>query len=173
MQERQRIVQNELLRRVNADARRRGCKAALEAVFSRAPEAELCAPAPRSSGRRVAPSAPPVEDSAKKALLARLLEVEGRDEITRAADAYFAAGFDVPQDQAALVKLLEHHDEARVREALAALDSTLASRPPARRTILEARVRRLEDQAEEPATRDLAARVRRRLGGSTLTSGSR
>jgi hypothetical protein len=165
MEERQRIAKHEVLRRVNADAQRHGYRAALEAVFGRAAGADACPP-PRSS-RHVVPSAP-ADRPAKNALLGRLLEVEGRAEISRAATAYFAAGFELPLDQAALTKLLEHEDEAIVRDALGALDRVLATQPAPRRMILHTRVRRLEDQAEELATRDLAARVRRRLAGSTL-----
>lgn len=178
MEERQRIANNEILRRVNAAAHEAGYRAALEALFApkdpTAPPTRV--PAPHSSARHVSPSAPRAqtpEDSVRKALVARLLEVEGRAEIARAADAYFAAGFELPMDQPVLLKLLEHTDEARVRDALAALDRMLATQPAARRTILDARVRRLEEHAEERATRELATRVRRRVLGSTLTLGAR
>jgi hypothetical protein len=171
MEERQRIAHHEVLRRVRASADTASYRAALEAVFTRAP-ATAIAPPPHSSARHVAPSTPSPEDARRAALVDRLLSAASGPATDRAAEDYFAAGFDLPMDQAVLLKLLDVAAEARVRDALAALDRTLARQPAARRAILEARVRRLEDHAEERATRELAARLRRRLVGSTLLGAS-
>jgi hypothetical protein len=57
--------------------------------------------------------------------------------------------------------MLEHDDEERVRAALAMLLELLAGEAPRRRAVLDSRVRRIEECAEDLATRDLAASVRR------------
>ena len=183
MEERERTREEETLRRVHREARTHGYRAALEAVFTPTPlPCVPCGPVTppaRSSARLVSPSSPtgalaglaPADDPKRRRLLARLLEAEGPSAVTRAADELFAAGYSAPHDLETGVKLLEHVDEARVLEALKTLDALLALRPPARKTVLEGRLRRLEDSAEDASVRELAARLRRRLGGSTLLLG--
>lgn len=99
----------------------------------------------------------------RERLLARLLASEGRSSITRAADDYVRAGFDFPVDQRVQLQLLEHLDETLARASLGALAEILAREPPLKRPIFEQRLRRLEDSAEEEATRKAAADLRRQL----------
>jgi hypothetical protein len=127
----------------------------------------VAAPAPRRSARIVA--APEhARDAARierERLLARFLGSQGRAMISRAADECVRAGIEFPADQASQLQLLEHVDEALARSAIATLGRILALEPPAKRPILEQRLRRLEDTAEEEATRTAAAELRRALRG--------
>lgn len=83
--------------------------------------------------------------------------------ISRAADDCRRAGIEFPSSQAVQLQLLEHVDESLAREALAALGHLLAAEPPLKRPILEQRLKRLEDSADEEATRAAAAELRRSL----------
>ena len=137
----------------------------------RAPEPEVATsdkasePPPRRSARIVA--APSREDDAKlrerERLLARLLASEGRSAITRAAEEFRRAGFDFPSEQPVLLQLLEHLDEAEARTSIGTLSELLAREAPFKRPVFEQRLRRLEDSADEEATRHAAAELRRVL----------
>ena len=94
-------------------------------------------------------------------LLAALLAARGRVAISQAFDALLAAGHALPVEQEPLLQLLEHRDEGRVREAIAALDALLRKEPAKHRPILEQRLTRLEESADEPSTRSAAASFRR------------
>jgi len=128
-------------------------------------DSESSAPPARRSARIVA--IPSRDGDAqlreRERLLSRLLASEGRSSITRAADEYVRAGFDFPVDQRVQLQLLEHLDEARARDSLGALAQILSREPPLKRPIFEQRLRRLEDSAEEEATRKAAAELRRQL----------
>ena len=99
----------------------------------------------------------------RERLLGRVLSSEGRGAITRAADQYLRAGFDFPIEQPVQLQLLEHLDEALVRVAIDALRGIVVNEPPLKRPIFEHRLKRLEDDAEEEATRSAAADLRRVL----------
>jgi hypothetical protein len=99
----------------------------------------------------------------RERLLARILSSQGRGAITRAADQYRRAGFDFPIEQPVQLQLLEHLDEVLVREAIDALRGIVVSEPPLKRPIFEQRLKRLEDSAEEEATRTAASELRRAL----------
>lgn len=99
----------------------------------------------------------------RERLLSRLLASEGRSSITRAADEYVRAGFDFPVDQRVQLQLLEHLDEALARASLGALSEILSREPPLKRPVFEQRLRRIEDSAEEEATRTAAASLRQKL----------
>jgi hypothetical protein len=99
----------------------------------------------------------------RERLLDRLLRVEGRPSITNAADAFLEAGFEFPKAQQVWLQLLEHKDEERVAEAIEQLTSLLGEEPPERRAVLESRLRRIEEYADEASTRDAAASLRRML----------
>jgi hypothetical protein len=86
---------------------------------------------------------------------------EGRGAISRAADEYREAGFDFPREQEVQLQLLEHFDEERARDAIAVLADLLVDQPPIKKPIFEQRLRRLEEYADEPATREAAASLRR------------
>jgi hypothetical protein len=96
-------------------------------------------------------------------LLARFMASEGQGAITRAAEQYVRAGFDFPVEQPIQLQLLEHLDEAMVRGAIGALRGIVTSEPPLKRPIFEQRLKRIEDGAEEEATRSAASELRRAL----------
>ncbi len=95
--------------------------------------------------------------------LAKLLAAEGRAAVSKAADDFVQAGFTIPEVQDVLLKLLDHSHEDRVREALSRLHGILDREPPQRRAVLDARVRRLEENAEDEETRALATSVRKKV----------
>ncbi len=114
----------------------------------------------------VTPKPPPTDAKAldRVRLLAGLLVAKGRIEVTRAADAYFAAGHALDlSDQAPHLQLLEHADEGRVRDALVVLTDILCREPARHRPVLEQRITRIEATAEEVVTRDAAKALRRSL----------
>jgi hypothetical protein len=115
----------------------------------------VLAPAPQSDPRT----------TERQKLLGRLLVAEGRPKITKAADDFLKAGFTLPEEQDVYLQLLEHSDEERVRGAIDVLGGILAGELPKRRAVLESRLRRIEQFAEEAATREAAERLRRRVGG--------
>lgn len=154
-------------------------RAALEALFApkRDPEpageeqrgtrASRDSNAPKAAGRIVLP-APPQSDprtGERQRLLAKLLAAEGRPNVSKCADDFLRAGFTLPEEQDVYLKLLEHANEERVRAAIDTLATILAGELPKRRAVLESRLRRIEQFAEEPATREAAERLRRRVGG--------
>ncbi|MCC6526539.1 MAG: hypothetical protein IT373_28075 [Polyangiaceae bacterium] len=99
----------------------------------------------------------------RERLLERLLGAEGHLAISKAAHAYVTAGFEYPRLQQAWLQLLEHADEGTVMRAIAELGDILASESPVRRAVLDSRLRRLEELAEEDATRVAAANLRRTI----------
>jgi hypothetical protein len=156
-------------------------RAALEALFAPrqrqsadAEAAEGSAPARerRDGGTpkpgRIVLTPPPQSDPKaveRQRLLAKLLAAAGRPNITKAANEFLRAGFTFPDEQDVYLQLLEHNDESHVRDAIGALDSILAGELPKRRAVLESRLRRIEEFADEPATRSAAERLRRRVNG--------
>jgi hypothetical protein len=158
-------------------------RAALEALFApKKPAAS--APTPAPDGDRAATEATrvrrrsaeearivgePVEVDPKAAerqrLLSRLLLAEGRPRITKATNDFLHAGFTLPDDQDVHLKLLEHSDEARVVCSIDALAALIALEPPKRKAILESRLKRIEEYADDPATRTAAERLRRQVTG--------
>jgi hypothetical protein len=126
----------------------------------------IAAPAPARRAARIVAAPSPTADAARiqrERLLARFMASEGRAMISRAADECRRAGVDFPHEQAVQLQLLEHVDEAQARSAIAALCQILAREAPVKRPILEQRLRRLEDTADEEATRGAAAELRRTL----------
>jgi hypothetical protein len=96
-------------------------------------------------------------------LLGRLLSSEGRGAISRAADEFLRNGFELPEEQEVHLQLLEHFDESRARESLATMSRLLKEQQPIKRPVLDQRLRRLEEYADEAATRTLAADLRRAI----------
>lgn len=123
------------------------------------------APAPKRVARLVTPSESSLDEHERerKRLLARLLESQGRSAITRAASDYRAQNFEYPREQAVQLQLLEHLDEEVIRGAISNLSELIAVEPVLKRPILEQRLKRLEDTAEDEATRLRAAELRRSL----------
>jgi hypothetical protein len=158
-------------------------RAALEALFTpkRDPEPDLGAGgnapatgargstngAGKTNGRIVLAPAPQSDPrtAERQKLLGKLLVAEGRPKISKAADDFFKAGFTLPEEQDVYLQLLEHTDEERVRGAIEVLGAILAGELPRRRAVLESRLRRIEQFAEEAITREAAERLRRRVGG--------
>jgi hypothetical protein len=134
---------------------------------SNLPSAPSAAPQPRRSARIVATSARAVDTgrAERERLLARFMGSQGRAMISRAADECRRAGVEFPREQAVQLQLLEHVDEGLAREAIGVLAELLAGESPTKRPILEQRLRRLEDTADEEATRTAAAELRRALRG--------
>jgi hypothetical protein len=131
-------------------------------------EATEAAEPPRAARRsaRIVASSSPTADAARverERLLGRLVASEGRAMITRAANECQRAGVEFPLEQAVQLQLLEHVDEAFARAAMAALGRIFSAEAPTKRPILEQRLRRLEDTADEEATRVAAAELRRSL----------
>ena len=134
---------------------------------SNVPSAPAAAAPPRRSARIVATSSQAADAGRveRERLLARFMGSQGRAMISRAADECRRAGVEFPREQAVQLQLLEHVDEALARDAIAVLGEILAAEPAAKRPILEQRLRRLEDTADEAATRSAAAELRRALRG--------
>ena len=153
-------------------------RAALEALFApkRDPEPDEAQKhrsttgpngAAKANGRIVLVPAPQSDPRTveRQKLLGKLLLAEGRPKISKAADDFLKAGFTLPQEQDVYLQLLEHADEEHVRTAIDMLGNILAGELPRRRAVLESRLRRIEQFAEEHATREAAERLRRRVGG--------
>jgi hypothetical protein len=94
-------------------------------------------------------------------LLDKLMLSQGRGAISRAAEEYRDAGFEFPQVQEVQLQLLEHFNERRARDAVTVLSGLLQQQPPIKRPIMAQRLRRLEEYADEPSTREQAAALRR------------
>lgn len=99
----------------------------------------------------------------RQRLLHRVLAAEGRRSITSAANDYFSAGFELPPSQEVWLQLLEHSDESRVAEAIVGLSGLLDGEQPKRRGVLESRLRRIEEFADDPTTQRAAGDLRRVL----------
>ena len=61
------------------------------------------------------------------------------------------------------LQLLEHFNEAHAREAVEVLSRLLEKEPPIKRPVLNQRLRRLEEYADEAGTREAAAQLRRTI----------
>jgi hypothetical protein len=122
-------------------------------------------PAERRCARIVQPNGGDADATEKQRLrlLDRLLLSEGRGAISRAANEYRQAGFLFPEEQQVQLKLLEHFDENCAREALDTLSRLLEKQPPLQRPVLEMRLRRLEEYADDPGTREAAGVLRRAI----------
>ncbi len=131
-------------------------------------EAATPDPSPKPSRRdaRIVKLSPTQADEGERLrlrLLDRVMMSEGRGAITRAAEDYATAGFTFPEEQAVQLQLLEHFDEARARSAIDTLTRLLHQQPVTKRPVLEQRLRRLEEYADEASTREAAAALRRTL----------
>jgi hypothetical protein len=113
----------------------------------------------------VAPRAPSSDPRVieRERLTAALVAARGRSAIAAATEALLGAGHSLPADQEVLLQVLEHTDEARVRASIEHLGALLGDEPARHRPVLEQRLRRLEEFADEPATRAAAAALRRKL----------
>ncbi len=131
-----------------------------------APELTRAPTAAKRTATRIVQALPGVlggEEQQRQRLLERLLLSEGRSAISRAAEEYRRAGHDYPQEQPVQLQLLEHADEAVAREAIASLGRLFERESPIKRPVLEQRLKRLEELADEPLTRRAAEALRRSL----------
>jgi hypothetical protein len=141
-------------------------RAALEALFAPKQAASPSEPPPADRPSKkmvVVPSREDPRGPEREKRLAKLLGAEGRTAITKAAEDFARAGFDFPMEQEVLLKLLDHARDDRVRAALEGIGRLLEEEPAQRRTLLEARLRRLEDDADDADVRGLASSVLKRL----------
>ncbi|HSC89101.1 MAG TPA: hypothetical protein VLC09_17585 [Polyangiaceae bacterium] len=99
----------------------------------------------------------------RRRLFSQFMASEGRSAITRAADTYLTAGFTLPREQDAQLKLLEHFNEVRAHEAILVLTELLRDESPRQLPLFRQRLRRLEDHAEDANTREAARDLRRVL----------
>lgn len=99
----------------------------------------------------------------RERLLERLLNSEGRSTISRIANELLDSTEPLPETQEVHLQLLEHIDERRAREAMNVLARLFTSQAPIKRPILDQRLRRLEAEADELETRDMAATLRRSI----------
>jgi hypothetical protein len=100
-------------------------------------------------------------DSRRHRLLERLATCEGRSAITRVADELLEEG--IPEEQQYQLQLLEHVDEQCAKNALGVLARLFENQEPIKRPILDRRLRRLEDEADELDVREQAGELRRFL----------
>jgi hypothetical protein len=61
------------------------------------------------------------------------------------------------------IQLLEHENEHRARDAVFVMAELLQRESPIQRPVLDQRLRRLEEFAEDPITRDAARALRRSM----------
>jgi hypothetical protein len=99
----------------------------------------------------------------RRRMLDRLMASETRGAITRAAKDYVDAGHEFPEEQPVQLQLLEHFDEERAKLAVEVLDRLLDMEAPFKRPILEQRLRRLEEYADDLETRTLAGKLRQAI----------
>ncbi len=108
----------------------------------------------------------------RERLLHRVLAAEGRPSISSAANDFFDAGFELPSTQDVWLQLLEHNDESRVLQAIDRLSGLLGDEEPKRRRVLESRLRRIEEFADDPSAQKAAGALRRLIStkyAQTLT----
>ncbi|HVY48823.1 MAG TPA: hypothetical protein VHB21_23200, partial [Minicystis sp.] len=152
-------------------------RAALEALFApkkdagaktNGPVEDEKRPAVTPKPGRIVLPPPPNPDprvAERHKLLGKLLGAEGRPAVSKAANEFLRAGFTFPEEQDVYLQLLEHTSEDHVRTAIDVLSRLLAGELPRRRAVLESRLRRIEQFADEPATRTAAERLRRQVSG--------
>ncbi len=140
-------------------------RAALEALFQKKPEAaeKIEKILPTVALPRVIEPVAEGGTHRRQDLLRRVSAAQGSKAISDAIDAFLAAGHALPDDQEVFLQMLEHRDEDRVREALVKLERLLMGQLPKRKPVLVQRLKRLEEVADEAATRDAAALLRRKV----------
>jgi hypothetical protein len=135
------------------------------AIAEPAPSSNVAVAPPIKRAARIVASASALDEAEleRRHLLTRLLESEGANAVTRAAETYRKGGFAFPEEQPVQLKLLEHSDEGEVCRALEVLALLLDQQPPIKLPVFEQRLKRLEDSAENSETRNRAAELRRVL----------
>lgn len=143
-------------------------KAALEALFQKKPDAveamEKLAPSIRMP--KVVEAAVPegeVVPSRRQDQLRKILAASSTKAISDSIEAFLNAGHTLPDDQEVFLQMLEHRNEERVRDAIGQLERLLMGQLPKRKPVLVQRLKRIEEHAEEAATRDAANQLRRKV----------
>lgn len=103
------------------------------------------------------------QDNRVVRLLDRLERSQGRAVITRAANDLFELDIVPPKTQEIQIQLLEHEDESRAQDAVFMIAELLQKESPIQRPVLDQRLRRLEQSAENLITRDAAGALRRAM----------
>ena len=103
------------------------------------------------------------QSNREQQLLDRLVRSQGRGAISRAADDLWESKFVAPKRQEVQIQLLEHENEHRARDAVFVMAELLQRESPIQRPVLDQRLRRLEEFAEDPITRDAARALRRSM----------
>lgn len=151
---------------VPAASRRNGNKGASVESDGDEPRRNRRRIAPKRTGAKlivgpVGPADP--KEVERERLLHRVLAAEGRPSISNAVDDYVQAGFDFPRMQDVWLQMLEHRDEGRVALAIERLSDILDDESPKRRAVLESRLRRIEEYADEGTTQNAAGQLIRLL----------
>jgi hypothetical protein len=112
------------------------------------------------------PEGKPVRRVAKKysreEMHARFVKAQGSHAITEAFEAFSYAGYALDDDdQEGWLQVLEHRDESKVRGAIEKLRTEFARKPARHKPLLIQRLRRLEDNADEPETVAAAGDLRK------------
>ncbi len=143
-------------------------KAALEALFQKKPDAveamEKLAPAIRMP--KVVETATAVGEpgpNRRQDQLRKILAAQSTKSISDSIDGFLNAGHTLPDDQEVFLQMLEHRNEDRVRDAIGKLEHLLMGQVPKRKPVLVQRLKRIEEHAEESATRDAAVALRRKV----------
>ena len=133
--------------------------------LAEAPPVELTKISKLFTTKIVSPRPPSTDPSIleRDRLVAALLAASDRTSVTRTTEALLSTGHAIPETQEAHLQVLEHTDESRVRASLSTLDAILSREPARRRPVLEQRLKRLEESAEELSTREAATALRRKL----------
>lgn len=140
-------------------------RAALEALFQKKPEGaeKIEKMMPSIVLPRVVEASGEPAVNKRQEMLRKITLAQGTRPISDAFDTFLSAGHTLPDDQEIFLQMLEHRDEERVREALAKLDQLLMGQLPKRKPVLVQRLKRLEELAEEPSTREAAVTLRRKV----------
>ena len=150
---------------VGSEAASNGSSALLDAPNDGAANA----PVPRTEVRRravrivKASEQTVAPDNREQRLLERLMRSQGRAAISRAANELWESKFKAPRQQEVQIQLLEHENEHRARDAVFVMAELLQRESPIQRPVLDQRLRRLEEFAEDPITRDAARALRRSM----------
>ena len=150
-----------------ANTANREYKAALEALFQKKPDAaeamEKLAPAIRMPKVVETATAGEPGPSRRQDQLRKILAAQSTKSISDSIDGFLNAGHTLPDDQEVFLQMLEHRNEDRVRDAIGKLEYLLMGQVPKRKPVLVQRLKRIEEHAEESATRDAAVALRRKV----------
>ena len=100
----------------------------------------------------------PRSSTGREVLRRKIVDAIGREEVTRAVDKY-VRDFPLPEDFEVLEQALEHRSRDRVAEVLSMLVALLARETPKRTRVLVAKLRLVEETADEPSLREAARKV--------------